>query len=634
MNKKLLAKLFSLILVFSVISGCSAKESKPNITDGKYEATTSGMHGELSISMVVENGSVSFIQVDHQDTPGIADQAVNSVMLEFMDNQTIGVDTVTGATITSSAFLRAVEDCLVQANANMEIFGDDAPAKKYEQELSADVIIVGGGGAGLAAAASASEAGASVILIEKAGFLGGNSIVAGGIYNAPDPSKQDVAKNVSGDLGSLIEFAVNEKAVSEEHEELMATVKAQYDEFLTSNRAIFDSPEWFALQTWNGGDKVGDLNMVQIMADNALPSLKWLESLGMEFNQEISHGGGSLYPRTHGSVAPNGTGFINAYNNALANSENVKILYDTNGTELIMDGDKVVGVTATNKDGSILTLNSKNGVVLATGGFAGNVELRQEYCEGEKWPDLGADVITSNMSSVTGDGIFMAQDAGAKLVSMDQIQLLPYCNPTTGATYDIVTVDVFINQEGERFVREDGRRDEMSKAIIEQTGSIMYSIFSADTVQDPATTHSLGGKTLEYYLENNVSGYVGAPTLEELAVLIDVPAEALVQSIAEFNDYVDAGVEDEFGRVSYSSKIETGPFYAYPRKPAVHHTMGGVNIDESTHVLNDNDMPISGLYAAGEITGNIHGANRLGGNAIVDFAVFGQLAGIAAASGE
>ncbi len=361
----------------------------------------------------------------------------------------------------------------------------------------------------------------------------------------------------------------------------------------------------------------------------AYPALEWLESMGMEFNDFVTLGGGSLYPRTHGAKTPNGTGYIKAFRNALEGREGVQIMMDTTGVSLITDGDKVVGVNATGKEGNAVTLMANKGVIIATGGFAGNVELRQKYCEGEKWPDLGPSLTTSNMPGVTGDGIFMAEAVGADLVDMDQIQLLPFCNPQTGATFDITSANCFINKEGKRFVREDGRRDEMSKAMIAQPDGLVYYIFSCE---DPNQVYSLGKKTLQYYLDNHLYGYMIDTSIEGLAGQMGVPADALAQTVAEFNAHTKAGDKDEFGRVSWADTIE-GPYYvAYQRKPAVHHTMGGVRIDTKTHALRADGTVIEGLYCAGEVVGGIHGGNRLGGNAIVDFCVFGRLAGQTAAT--
>lgn len=636
--KKRLCILLCMLLALTPLLGLAeaAAPAKGAYTEGSYTITVNAMHGPLTVKVTVSKDAITDIQVtSHVETPGVGDVAVEQIPKAIVEAQSLAVDTVSGVTITSRAILGAVEECLKKAGGDMEAL-TKAPekAKAADSELTADVVIVGGGGAGLVSAITALEKGASVILIEKMGFLGGNSIVAGGIYNAPDPSKQDQAE-FPGDLESYITNILAEEPLSDLHKELLTKIAADFEEYKKSDKKMFDSPEFFAVQTWNAGDRVADLNMVYLMCKSSLEGMKWLEGMGMEYKPQIFLASGSLYPRTHYAVKPNGTGYFDAFEAKLAKEANYTQLMNTTGKSLIMEGDKVVGVNAEGKDGNKVTLHATKGVILATGGFGGNVALRQEYCEGEKWPDLGPSVPTSNMPGVTGDGIFMARDAGAQLVNMEQIQLLHACNPITGATYDIVAADCFINQEGKRFVREDGRRDEMSKAILAQTGGIMYSVFSADFAADPTTTKALGGMSLQYMLDNNVSKYVQADTLEELAEKLGMPPEALVQTVKDFNSYVDGAAKDPLGRVAFSGiKIEKAPFYACPRSPAVHHTMGGVLIDQQTHALNAEGKPVPGLYCAGEITGVLHGGNRVGGNAIVDFVVFGRIAGENAATGK
>ena len=637
--KKYVGILLCLMLLLGSLSVfADSAPAEASYTPGTYSAEVNAMHGPLEVEVTFSEDAILDINVvNHVETPGVGDAAVDKIPQAIVDNQSLMVDAVTGVTITSASIKMAVEDCVLQAGGDVDLLKETPlkPADEVSGENTADVVIVGGGGAGLSAAVAATKAGASVIMIEKTGFLGGNSIVAGGIYNAPDASLQDYHfEERSESLETLIQDAIAEEPVSDEHAELIETVKAEYDAYLESDKTLFDSTNWFALQTWNGGDKVADLDVVKILTGRSLEALQWMESMGMEFKPVISHGGGSLYPRTHSAVLPNGSGYIKAFVSQLADADNYTEYMNTTAVGLVMDGDRVVGVEAVDKDGNALTFTANNGVILATGGFAGNVELRQEYCEGEKWPDLGAGVPTSNMPGVTGDGIFFARDAGAELVNMDQIQLLPYCNPTTGATYDIISSAgaIFINKEGERFVREDGRRDVMSKAIIAQTDGLMYMVSSGQG-RDPADIYALGGQTLQYYLDHNYGGYVWGDTVEELAEKLDVPAEALQATLDAYNEHAANNVEDEFGRVSYSGALEA-PYFAMPRKPAVHHTMGGVSIDELTHALKADGTPVPGLYCAGEITGVIHGANRLGGNAIVDFVVFGQIAGEQAAKGE
>ena len=637
MKKRTLSLFLAGAMVLS-LAACTPKEPEEtktagSYTPGTYTATVSGMHGPMTVEVTVTEDRIENVNVtENVETPGLVDWPVRLIPERVVEAQSLAVDTVTGVTISSRAILNGVETAL--KGAGMDVTALKQPIEKTpaeDAEYTADVIIVGGGGAGLSAAIAATDEGSSVVLIEKTGFLGGNSIVAGGIYNCPDPDLQDHAE-FSGDVDSLIEDALAEEPVNDQHKALQDAVRADFEAYKASDKTLFDSANWFALQTWNGGDKVGSLDHLQVFADNAFPALEWLESMGMEFSDTISTGSGSLYPRTHRALTPNGTGYFIAFEDTLADRTGLYTqLMETEGKSLIMDGDKVVGVNAVGKDGNKVTLHANKGVILATGGFAGNVELRQQYCEGEKWPNLGADLITTNMPGVTGDGIFMAQDAGAELINMEQMQLLPFCDPTTGATFNIMGTDCYINKEGKRFVREDGRRDEMSKAIIEQTDGMMYVVMSTD---DASTRKSLGGMTLQYYVDNNLYGYMMSDNLTDLAEQMGVPVDTFLQTIADFNAHVESGEKDEFGRVTYSSKIEGNVYYAYPRKPATHHTMGGVNVDTETHALRADGTVIEGLYCAGEITGNLHGTNRLGGNAIVDFCVFGRMAGTNAAQGK
>ena len=630
-------KLLSLCLAFILALSCAAALA---MTPGTYEATVPGMHGPMTVSVTVTEDAITDVTVvSNVETPGLRDWVVREIPAAIVENQSTKVDVVTGVSISSRAIMNGVREALKLAGAEDGAFDKEiAKEPAADEELTADVVIVGGGGAGLAAALSATEAGASVVLIEKTGFFGGNSIVSGGIFNCPDPDLQDYA-DITSSLDPLIEEALAEEPVDELHKQVQDTVRAQFEEYKKTDKHVFDSPEWFALQTWNGGDKVGMLDHLLFYAERAYPTLEWLEGMGMEFAPAINSASGSLYMRTHTSVMPNGTGYFKAFQDTLATRGDLfTAKMDTTGESLITDeSGKVVGVNATHKDGHKVTLHANKGVILATGGFAGNVEMRMQYCVSDKWPDLSAKVITTNMPGVTGDGLRMAAAVGAELINMDQIQLLPYANPWTGATSDITltySASCYINKNGERFVREDGRRDEMSLAIIAQPDGLMYQLFSADAVPDPATGKTLGDKTVGYYLDNHLAGYVQAETLEGLAEVLGMDPAVLQKTVDDFNSYVRGEATDPCGRITWTKELKTGPWYAYPRKPAAHHTMGGVNIDVDTHPLRADGSIIEGLYCAGEITGNFHGANRLGGNAIVDFCVFGRIAGANAAAGK
>lgn len=648
-KKRLLSLLMALIMVIQLVAcGESGEPNESNIgeesnsetlTAGRYTSEQVGHNAAIEYEIVLSEDKILEINViSSYETPGVSDKALLTDLPEkIISDQNLSVDAVTGATFSSMATIRAVEDAIVQAGGNPDNFKKEvAKSEAQNIEETADIIIAGGGGAGLAAAVAASQEGASVIIVEKSGYIGGNTMVAGGIYNAPDPELQ---KNETMDPGhiALWEAAINEEPVSQDHEELQLEVKKQIEDWKASgDTSLLDTKEWFALQTWNGGDKVADLDLVKKMTYDSYDSMKWLEDLGWEYENSITTGAGSMYPRTHKEILPLGTGIIKAYTDELGVNENVKIIYNTEVTELIADGNKVVGAKAVDKDGNTYTFNANKSVILCTGGFAGNLEMVQEYNTSGKWPNL-AKMKSSNLPAIKGDGIRLAKDVGADLRDMDQIQLLFTCDPKTGmvnpgnfkpkgtAGY------IFVNQEGERFVKEDGRRDEICLAILEQTDEMFYMVQCADSGIDYETTTDVGGVPIKYSIENTKDLIYYGETLEEVAEAANIPFDTVKETVEAYNKLVDENATtDEFGRSLFTVKLENGPWYIVPRAPVVHHTMGGVVIDENCHVLNESGEIIEGLLAAGEVVGGIHGSNRLGGNAIVDTVVFGRTAGLEA----
>lgn len=602
--KKGLMALLSPIVLAGLFGSCITGikgNAAPNAiyVPGVYEGVGQGNNGPITVKVTVSDRLIQKVEILSQaETSAIAEGPLKSIPAAIVSGQTLAVDAVSGATHVSEGILAAVEQALKAAGADIKALKIRKPAalkSGQPAELSADVIIVGGGGAGLAAAVEATSAGASVIVIEKTAILGGNTLVNGGIYNCPDPELQKPA-------------------------------------------GVEDSVELFVKQTYEGGDKIANLKLVRTMCENSYAGLQWLKGLGVKFQDKISQGPGSLYPRTHDTVNGSGADLIKAYVATLAQrGERCRIMTSTAGRSLISKDGKVIGVLASDSAGNALTLNARKNVILATGGFAGNVEMRVKYCQGPKWPYLGPSLKTSNMPGVTGDGILMAEAVGANLIDMDQIQLLHMCSPKNGSTDGNTIKDksvdsiIFVNKEGERFVREDGRRDEISKGTLAQTGSIMYAIESADGnpgTYDQMLTHD--GRT---YTKAIADGdLISAPTVRELALKIGADPAKLQAALDEYNANVEKKAKsDAFGRTTFVNKIVTGPFIATPRCPAAHHTMGGVQIDSECRVLRSDGTIITGLLAAGEVTGGIHGGNRLGGNAVVDTVVFGRIAGKIAA---
>ena len=631
--------LLSILIVMAlVLCPMALAESAP---DGVYHGTSFGRNGNIDVDVTIEGGAIADITVtSHTETDNIGTVAVEQMPQRIVEAQSTAVDGLSGATFTSNGIKRAVESAL--SEAGIEGFNAE-PERITDQsyEIEADVVVVGGGGAGLAAAVSALQNGAeSVVVVEKTDILGGDTNVNGGIYNTPDAAMQDAVEMTDGQK-SLVEAAIAEEPVSDEHAALIEAVKADWEAYLASgNTGIFDSANWFALQTWNGGDKVAKLDLVQNMADNAYEGYEWLQSLGQEFKPTISQGPGSLFPRTHDTPSGIGAEFINTYIKYLGENyvDQVQFCYGVTADELVLTDGVCNTVKGTDKDGNAYTFTARGGVVLATGGFAGNVEMRVEYCQSEKWPDLGKNVGCTGVASDTGDGILMAKAIGANLVDMDQIQLLHTCSPKYGTTEDnsdkgkSVDSIIFVNKAGERFVAEDERRDTICLAVLEQEDALFYTVESYD---------GYGDKTLDELHSNNFVSYTDeiargnmfiGDTIEDLAEAMGADPVKLRASIEGYNASVEAGATtDEFGRKTFINKLENGPFIAVPRKPSAHHTMGGVEINVNTEVLDTEGNAIPGLYAAGEVTGGIHGGNRLGGNAIVDTVVNGKMAGQQAA---
>ena len=316
-----------------------------------------------------------------------------------------------------------------------------------------------------------------------------------------------------------------------------------------------------------------------------------------------------------------------------ANELGVKVIVNTQATSLITDTDgRVTGVEAKNRSGQDLTFNAGYGVILASGGFAGNAEMRLKYRD-----DLGEGVKTTNAPGHLGSGILMAEEIGAGTTHMEYIQTYPFCFPTTGKIAFVADTRMYgapmVNIQGKRFVNENDRRDVVSKKILAQSDSYGYMVWDK-SILDEARTLEIYGKEYRMLVDDKV--LIEAETLEEAADFFGIDKAGLAKTIADYNSYAadylnngtDTTVADrEFSRNAKMAEIKTGPFYIQKVVPAVHHTMGGLSIDTETRVLSPEGIVIPGLYAAGEIVGGIHGSNRLGGNALTDITVFGKLAG-------
>lgn len=625
--KKLTAAL--LVFLMMVMTGAMALA----YTEGTYTATAQGNNGPVTVSVTFSADAITDVTVvEHSETAGLSDRPIAEIPAAIVENQSLAVDTVSGATNSSNAILTAVADCVAQAGGDVEALKAVAVEKAPVEDVEAtyDVVVLGGGGAGLTASITAAQNGAKVILVEKAGSLGGNTLIAGQGFNACDPERQANTEMSEALLGQLKSYLDLDPADFGAFAEVLETVKGQINDYIASgSTTLFDSPELHMLHTYMGGKRIGldgtviepDLELARTFATNALDALEWAESIGAQWNDTTSTILGAMWPRSHGLANGN---VITILTDA-AKANGVEIVTDTRANELIVENGKVVGVKATTSEGANVTLHANSGVVLATGGFSANAPMVVEY--NNYWPGLSDTMPSTNAPTITGDGIVMAKAVGADLVGMGFAQLMPSSHPVDGSLFSGIwgsaETQVFVNKEGKRYVNEYAERDVLSKAALAQTDGIFY-IICDNKIAKNADVAGMEAK-------GNV---VVADTLEELAEKLGIPADTFVETIERYNSFVDAQKDDDFGKPLFGEKIDEAPFVATPRSPSLHHTMGGVKIDTNTHVISTEGNVIDGLYAAGEVTGGLHAGNRLGGNAMTDFLVFGRIAGENAAKAE
>ena len=624
-------KLTAALLVFLMMAMTGAMALA--YTEGTYTATAQGNNGPVTVSVTFSADAITDVTVvEHSETAGLSDRPIAEIPAAIVENQSLAVDTVSGATNSSNAILTAVADCVAQAGGDVEALKAVAVEKAPVEDVEAtyDVVVLGGGGAGLTASITAAQNGAKVILVEKAGSLGGNTLIAGQGFNACDPERQANTEMSEALLGQLKSYLDLDPADFGAFAEVLETVKGQINDYIASgSTTLFDSPELHMLHTYMGGKRTGldgtviepDLELARTFATNALDALEWAESIGAQWNDTTSTILGAMWPRSHGLANGN---VITILTDA-AKANGVEIVTDTRANELIVENGKVVGVKATTSEGANVTLHANSGVVLATGGFSANAPMVVEY--NNYWPGLSDTMPSTNAPTITGDGIVMAKAVGADLVGMGFAQLMPSSHPVDGSLFSGIwgsaETQVFVNKEGKRYVNEYAERDVLSKAALAQTDGIFY-IICDNKIAKNADVAGMEAK-------GNV---VVADTLEELAEKLGIPADTFVETIERYNSFVDAQKDDDFGKPLFGEKIDEAPFVATPRSPSLHHTMGGVKIDTNTHVISTEGNVIDGLYAAGEVTGGLHAGNRLGGNAMTDFLVFGRIAGENAAKAE
>lgn len=440
---------------------------------------------------------------------------------------------------------------------------------------STDIVVVGSGGAGLSAAVSAREAGAKVILLEKEPVSGGNAKLAAGGMNAAE-TKSQAALNIKDDKQIMVK------------------------------------------DTMKGGRHLNEPELVKILAYNSSDSVDWLISMGADLS-DVGRMGGASVNRSH---RPTGGAGVGAHvtqvllDNALKLGTDIRM--NSRVVKLIKgDSGNVTGVLVHGKSTGYYVIKA-DAVVMATGGFGKNNDRVAKY--DPKLKDFKA----TNHPGATGDGLDVAHQAGVATRDLKYIQAHPTYSPVGGV---MVTEAVrgngaiLVNRSSQRFINEITTRDKAAAAILAQQGGSAFLIF------DHSVRKSL--KKIEGYI--NLNFVLEGQTLATLAKEVGIPAVELEKSIATYNQYQKKGKDEQFDRPNLPRALTQAPYYAIEVTPAVHHTMGGITIDSKTRTKGLDGKTIGGLYAAGEVTGGVHGANRLGGNAISDIVTFGRIAGSQAA---
>lgn len=482
------------------------------------------------------------------------------------------VDAITGATTQSEALKKAVSRAMTTSSKAHVIEEGGNP----QAPQSYDVVVIGSGGAGLAAAIQASDAGAHVVIIEKMPTIGGNTIKASVGMNAAETQYQQV-------------------------------------------KGIEDSKTLFYEETLKGGKFKNNPTLLKEFVERAPGAIDWLTDHGIALS-DITITGGMSIERTHRPADRSAVGgFLISGLVKGINQRNIEVLLETSVEEILLENGAVSGVKVVDEYNDSRILNARS-VIVATGGFSANREMVVKYR-----PELDG-FVTTNHKGATGSGIAMLQKIGAGTVDMGEIQIHPTVEQTTSYLISEAIRGggaILVSQGGHRFFNEMETRDKVSAAIIALPEKSAWVIFDNQVRSN--------NKAADEYIAKGF--VVSAPTPHELAVKLNMDQETLQTTLGRYNQFVAQQNDDDFGRTTaMRHPLNQAPYYAIRIAPGVHHTMGGVTINTDTAVLDTQKQPIAGAWAAGEVVGGIHGANRIGGNAIADIIIFGTLAGRNAAA--
>lgn len=604
--KKSLAMLMTLLFV---LLGTTAWAQ--SYTAGVYTAQANGNNGPVTVEVEVSDAEILSVKVtEHAETAGLSDTPIERIPAKIVEGQTLAVDTVSGATNTSNAILKAAEDALAQAGADIEALKavqekDETAGETAERHVQA--LVIGAGGSGLAAAITLQEQGIETLVVDKMANAGGATALTGALING-GCSKQQAERGVTDDVQTMFMDAM-----------------------------VYGSFQNDARMTW-------------LLVNNTGDSVDWLhDTVGVEFEEAINH-----FPEHTNNRAfyPKGKqpGYLTGTMEQHYLSNGGELLLETRAQHLLTEDGRVIGASCSTADG---TLNIYADVtLLATGGYGASVALR---------PADQMGTLFYGASASTGDGIIMAEEVGAMTHYMQYLKSYPqgiekpldggnitadgttfrgnaYISPLASQAVTLNDGAIYVNVEGERCMNENMDFVSIKKVTQKQTDMTVYLVMDQKGYDKWMGMMEVSAGLTPEIVAPWLDADDGKPvfrkgaTVEEAAAKAGIDAEKLSATVAHFNEMVASGKDDDFGRAEMSVGLDSdGPIYIVEQRLRMATSLGGLKTSTSFEVYDENEQAIDGLYACGEVIGGVHGDESMPSNCVAWAVTSGRLAAKAAA---